>query len=506
MQHSRFDSTHNNARLRPAYFAMAKGGPKKRNGVGGGSKTTQSKKKKKTDNRRSAPGSKSYKVEKLVEFRVIEIDAPLRVADSVTGARTVKKKVKEFLVRWAGYDAKYDSYVREEFVSPVCIAAFKGGTSLTQKPSEMLATVPEAKHPSSPGYEAAARFAAWSRGVAATHGGKSVPSKRKRPSPPWGGDSEGSRDDMGKASYADGATRGAGGTCNVSSSSSSSGTGGASGVGDGASGSGHAASTGESGGGCEATPWEEGSENVTDSLRITDEEETLMRETAEEGEDEDSTGASGGSTKVRIIKFQKKWEAQALEYVRSVDKIIALGKKEAQDNSSSSSSSGRGCTLSASNAVYIKVFKSKAQQRDFPHDKVLAMPMHNAGINSPVTVNLDSWSCNTCEGGRKMYTDQRSARLESILRHLMSTSHQNQLRLDVREVRSLTHMCNFFSLYIPTPCYIFLRRVCSHPCSLNIHTHIGIHRRVIYLYSIFVFQSTHPLSPLPCFVTDYLCS
>ena len=32
--------------------------------------------------------------------------------------------------------------------------------------------------------------------------------------------------------------------------------------------------------------------------------------------------------KVRIIKFQKKWEAQALKYVCSVDKIIALGKKE----------------------------------------------------------------------------------------------------------------------------------------------------------------------------------
>ena len=95
-------------------------------------------KKKKTDRRRQSAEPKNYTVEKLVEFRVVEIDAPLRVA-TASGQRTQKKKVKEYLVRWAGYGKKDDSWVREESIATVCITAFNGGTSLTAKSSEMLA-------------------------------------------------------------------------------------------------------------------------------------------------------------------------------------------------------------------------------------------------------------------------------------------------------------------------------------------------------------------------------
>ena len=124
-------------------------------------------------------------MEKLVSFRIIKVNAPLWVTDSVSGARTEKQKVKEYLVRWDGFGEKHASYIQEEFISPVCIVAFNGGTSLTVKPLTMLAMVPELKYPSSSGYEVSAHMEAWSQAMAGTHDGKSKPSKWQWPLPVW---------------------------------------------------------------------------------------------------------------------------------------------------------------------------------------------------------------------------------------------------------------------------------------------------------------------------------
>ena len=89
-----------------------------------------------------------YTVEKLIERGL----ADKRRAGG--GKKSKKLSVVQYKVRWAGYSKDDDSWVDADQITPSCIAAFNGEEMSGKVPTSLLATIPTAKHPSSPGYAA----------------------------------------------------------------------------------------------------------------------------------------------------------------------------------------------------------------------------------------------------------------------------------------------------------------------------------------------------------------
>ena len=96
------------------------------------------------------------------------------------GKKSKKVSVVQYKVRWEGYSKDDDSWVDAYQITPACIAAFNGEETSGKGPTSLLATIPTAKHPSSPGYAAFKNLMDWSEGTMAIKGGNSGPGKRDR--------------------------------------------------------------------------------------------------------------------------------------------------------------------------------------------------------------------------------------------------------------------------------------------------------------------------------------
>ena len=102
--------------------------------------------KKRDDKRRRIEAPKSYEIDRLISFRnKVEF-----VRDPATGLKTLERLVPEYLVHWKGYNDSHNLWVKKEDITKDCVDEFNGRT--ISSACEMLATVPVALHPSSPGY------------------------------------------------------------------------------------------------------------------------------------------------------------------------------------------------------------------------------------------------------------------------------------------------------------------------------------------------------------------
>ena len=89
-----------------------------------------------------------YATEKLIKR---QLDEKRRAGG---GKKSKKVSVMQYKVRWAGYSEDDDSWVDADQITPACIAAFYGEETSGKGLTSLLATIPTAKHPSSPGYAA----------------------------------------------------------------------------------------------------------------------------------------------------------------------------------------------------------------------------------------------------------------------------------------------------------------------------------------------------------------
>ena len=80
----------------------------------------------------------------------------------------------EYLVRWSGYDSKYDTWVRKDSISPVAVREYESGKQDfgEDTPGQILAKVPAGLHPSHVAYKSAQEMALWSSAVTSLHGGR----------------------------------------------------------------------------------------------------------------------------------------------------------------------------------------------------------------------------------------------------------------------------------------------------------------------------------------------
>ena len=108
--------------------------------------------KKRIDKRRRIEAPKSFEVDRLISFRnKVEF-----VRDPATGLKKLERLVPEYLVHWKGYNNSHNLWVKKEDITKDCVDEFNGRT--ISSASEMLATVPVALHPSSPGYAMAKKM------------------------------------------------------------------------------------------------------------------------------------------------------------------------------------------------------------------------------------------------------------------------------------------------------------------------------------------------------------
>ena len=80
------------------------------------------------------------------------------------GGKTQELVLIEYLVRWSGYDSKYDTWVRKDSISPVAVREYESGKQDfgEDTPGQILAKVPAGLHPSHVAYKSAQEMALWS--------------------------------------------------------------------------------------------------------------------------------------------------------------------------------------------------------------------------------------------------------------------------------------------------------------------------------------------------------
>ena len=121
------------------------------------------------DSKKKLPGENEFVIHQMLSFR---LPTDLFLVWLFADGKTQELVLIEYLVRWSGYDSKYDTWVRKDSISPVAVREYESGKQDfgEDTPGQILAKVPAGLHPSHVAYKSAQEMALWSSAVASLHG------------------------------------------------------------------------------------------------------------------------------------------------------------------------------------------------------------------------------------------------------------------------------------------------------------------------------------------------
>ena len=128
--------------------------------------------------KKKMPGEHEFVIHQIVSFRLLRlifsIPTDLFLVWLFADRKTQELVLIEYLVRWSGYDSKYDTWVRKDSISPVAVREYESGKQDfgEDTPGQILAKVLAGLHPSHVAYKSAQEMALWSSAVTSLHGGR----------------------------------------------------------------------------------------------------------------------------------------------------------------------------------------------------------------------------------------------------------------------------------------------------------------------------------------------